>query len=163
MDNFSAILGWVTLGEAWTFGTSWYNTQLLSPIKQMACLLADCYWQISQQPGQVKSNVTGFIDGWAPLLNVWRAAGSGKGLGLGNVRHAISVRDVVSDTVHQFAPTYHDYVLYSNTAQGAKGPKKTVSGCPPALLGGAPFTTSSYAHNTWSKQRDGSSCSQEQL
>ena len=35
-------------------------------------------------------------------------------MGLQNMRHVISIRDVVSDTVHQFAPTYHDYVLYSN-------------------------------------------------
>lgn len=34
----------------------------------------------------------------------------------GNVRHAISIRDVVSDTVHQFAPQYHDYILYSDDA-----------------------------------------------
>lgn len=32
----------------------------------------------------------------------------------GNVGHAISIYDVVSDTVHQFAPAYHDYVLYSD-------------------------------------------------
>ena len=35
-------------------------------------------------------------------------------MGLENMRHVISIRDVVNDTVHQFAPTYHDYVLYSN-------------------------------------------------
>ncbi|GMH32994.1 hypothetical protein BSKO_00828 [Bryopsis sp. KO-2023] len=43
----------------------------------------------------------------------------------GNVRHAISIRDVVSDTVHQFAPQYHDYVLYSDDTSG-KPVKKTV-------------------------------------
>lgn len=30
------------------------------------------------------------------------------------VGHAISIRDVVTDTLHQFAPTYQDYVLYSD-------------------------------------------------
>lgn len=30
-----------------------------------------------------------------------------------NVSHAISVRDLVNDTVHQFAPTYQDYVLFN--------------------------------------------------
>lgn len=45
------------------------------------------------------------------------------GGGLGNVRHVISIRDVVSDTMHQFAPTYHDYVLYSNGGS-KEAPKK---------------------------------------
>lgn len=40
-------------------------------------------------------------------------------LGANNVRHAISIRDVVSDTVHQFAPQYHDYVLYSDNTEKA--------------------------------------------
>lgn len=31
-----------------------------------------------------------------------------------NVGHAISLNDVVSDTVHQFAPTYQEYVLHGN-------------------------------------------------
>ncbi|CAI5527305.1 unnamed protein product [Closterium sp. Naga37s-1] len=31
-----------------------------------------------------------------------------------SIKHAINLTDVVSDTVHQFAPTYHDYVLYSD-------------------------------------------------
>ncbi|CAG9467152.1 unnamed protein product [Pedinophyceae sp. YPF-701] len=39
-------------------------------------------------------------------------AGEARSLGQ-NIGHAISFRDVVSDTVHQFAPQYHDYVLYS--------------------------------------------------
>ncbi len=39
---------------------------------------------------------------------------AGGGLSGGNVLHSISIRDVVSDTVHQFAPAYHDYVLYSD-------------------------------------------------
>lgn len=42
-------------------------------------------------------------------------AGPGTGLpAVGNAMHAISIHDVASDTVHQFAPTYRDYVLYSD-------------------------------------------------
>ena len=44
----------------------------------------------------------------------YKLSGMEANLGAGNVRHAISIRDVVSDTVHQFAPQYHDYVLYSD-------------------------------------------------
>ena len=44
----------------------------------------------------------------------YRIAGTESHLGATNVRHAISIRDVVTDTVHQFAPQYHDYVLYSD-------------------------------------------------
>lgn len=35
-------------------------------------------------------------------------------------------RDVVTDTVHQFAPAYHDYVLYSDGTRKAATPPKTV-------------------------------------
>ena len=35
-------------------------------------------------------------------------------------------RDVVTDTVHQFAPAYHDYVLYSDGTRKATTPPKTV-------------------------------------
>lgn len=35
-------------------------------------------------------------------------------------------RDVVTDTVHQFAPAYHDYVLYSDGTRKAVTPPKTV-------------------------------------
>ena len=52
------------------------------------------------------------------------AAGPTVGIGLENMRHVISIHDVVSDTMHQFAPTYHDYVLYSNG--GGKEAPKTV-------------------------------------
>ena len=52
-------------------------------------------------------------------------AGPNTGLGLENMRHVFSIHDVVSDTMHQFAPTYHNYVLYSN--QGSKEAPKTVS------------------------------------
>mmetsp|Transcript_28417 Transcript_28417/g.67650 ORF Transcript_28417/g.67650 Transcript_28417/m.67650 type:complete len:344 (+) Transcript_28417:310-1341(+) len=39
----------------------------------------------------------------------------------GDIRHAVSIHDVVSDTFHTFAPAYHDYVLYSDGT--AKSPK----------------------------------------
>lgn len=54
----------------------------------------------------------------------YKVAGMEARLGAGNVRHAISIRDVVSDTVHQFAPQYHDYVLYSDDT--TEKPVKTV-------------------------------------
>lgn len=44
-------------------------------------------------------------------------AGASHGIGLSNMRHVISIHDVVSDTMHQFAPTYHDYVLYDNSGK----------------------------------------------
>ncbi len=52
---------------------------------------------------------------------------------VGNAIHAISIHDVASDTVHQFAPTYRDYVLYSDNqdedggkdGSGDEKPKKT--------------------------------------
>ena len=56
-------------------------------------------------------------------------AGPETGLGLENMRHVISIHDVVSDTMHQFAPTYHDYVLYSNG--GSKDAPKTVRALKP--------------------------------
>ncbi|KAH7276983.1 hypothetical protein KP509_39G029200 [Ceratopteris richardii] len=31
-----------------------------------------------------------------------------------NITHAFNVKDVFYDTLHQFAPSYHDYVLYSS-------------------------------------------------
>ena len=52
------------------------------------------------------------------------SAGDMGGLGVSNIRHAMNINDVVSDTVHQFAPTYHSYVLYSNS--GARNAPKTV-------------------------------------
>jgi len=36
----------------------------------------------------------------------------------GSLIHALSFNDVLHDTVHQFAPTYHDYILYSNEDGG---------------------------------------------
>lgn len=41
-------------------------------------------------------------------------AGAGGALSGTNVTHAMSIRDLVADTVHQFAPQYHNYVLYSD-------------------------------------------------
>ncbi|PKA52673.1 hypothetical protein AXF42_Ash001654 [Apostasia shenzhenica] len=34
---------------------------------------------------------------------------------MGSLAHALKFNDFYHDTVHQFAPTYHDYVLYNNT------------------------------------------------
>lgn len=34
-----------------------------------------------------------------------------------SITHALNFNDVYYDTVHQFAPTYHDYVLYSDGSQ----------------------------------------------
>eukprot|EP00249_Psilotum_nudum_P022163 c28398_g1_i5 orf=883-2325(+) len=42
--------------------------------------------------------------------------GSSGGLA-GSIIHALNFNDVYYDTVHQFAPTYHDYVLYSDGSQ----------------------------------------------
>jgi hypothetical protein len=59
---------------------------------------------------------------WAFPYTDYKGTGPRTGLDVHNVTHAISVRDLVSDTVHQFAPTYHNYVLYSNS--GAKNAPK---------------------------------------
>ncbi|XP_054800948.1 uncharacterized protein LOC129305060 [Prosopis cineraria] len=37
--------------------------------------------------------------------------------------HALKLNDFYHDTVHQFAPTYHEYVLYSNS-EGEEGARK---------------------------------------
>lgn len=47
-------------------------------------------------------------------------ASESAGLGRTAVGHAMSLGDVVSDTVHQFAPTYQNYVLYSDGTAKAK-------------------------------------------
>ncbi|KAH7351980.1 hypothetical protein KP509_19G023500 [Ceratopteris richardii] len=44
--------------------------------------------------------------------------GSSGGLG-DSITHAMNFNDFYYDTVHQFAPTYHDYVLYSDGSQEA--------------------------------------------
>ncbi|DBA98206.1 hypothetical protein WJX77_005615 [Trebouxia sp. C0004] len=61
---------------------------------------------------------------WAFPYTDYKASGDMGGLGVSNIRHAMNINDVVSDTVHQFAPTYHSYVLYSNS--GARNAPKTV-------------------------------------
>ncbi|KAG0582878.1 hypothetical protein KC19_3G092600 [Ceratodon purpureus] len=38
--------------------------------------------------------------------------------------HVLNLIDVVHDTMHQFAPTYHDYVLYSNDSEAGTAPKR---------------------------------------
>ena len=53
-------------------------------------------------------------------------ASESAGLGRTAVGHAMSLGDVVSDTVHQFAPTYQNYVLYSD------GTTKAKAGVPPS-------------------------------
>ncbi|EEH59064.1 uncharacterized protein MICPUCDRAFT_15117, partial [Micromonas pusilla CCMP1545] len=42
------------------------------------------------------------------------------GISLKNIGHAISLNDVVSDTVHQFAPTYQEYVLHGTEGGAAR-------------------------------------------
>jgi len=49
------------------------------------------------------------------------SAGTAGGVDLTSMRHAISIRDVVADTVHQFAPAYHNYVLYDSGGSGGGG------------------------------------------
>lgn len=41
----------------------------------------------------------------------------------GSLAHAVKMNDFYHDTVHQFAPTYHEYVLY-NHGEGEVGPTK---------------------------------------
>ncbi|GMY22203.1 transmembrane protein 184A [Fagus crenata] len=41
----------------------------------------------------------------------------------GSLAHALKLNDFYHDTVHQFAPTYHDYVLYNHT-EGDEGTRK---------------------------------------
>ncbi|XP_074308986.1 uncharacterized protein LOC141643647 [Silene latifolia] len=41
----------------------------------------------------------------------------------GSLAHSLKLNDFYHDTVHQFAPTYHDYVLY-NHGEGEEGPRK---------------------------------------
>ena len=60
----------------------------------------------------------------------WKEFASEYPVGLGRtaVGHAMSLGDVVSDTVHQFAPTYQNYVLYSD------GTTKNMADGDPGLL-----------------------------
>nr|XP_023885591.1 transmembrane protein 184A [Quercus suber] len=41
----------------------------------------------------------------------------------GSLAHALKLNDFYHDTVHQFAPTYHDYVLYNHN-EGDEGTRK---------------------------------------
>ncbi|KAH0855554.1 LOW QUALITY PROTEIN: hypothetical protein HID58_007910 [Brassica napus] len=41
----------------------------------------------------------------------------------GSLTHAVKLNDFYHDTVHQFAPTYHDYVLYNHN-EGGEGDKE---------------------------------------
>eukprot|EP00887_Chlorella_sp_A99_P002524 scaffold6.g2524.t1 len=113
----------------------------------------------------------------ATNIQNWLICIEGGSLRGGNVRHAISIRDVVTDTVHQFAPAYHDYVLYSDGADGlaagggAAGAKggahpKTVRTRTFVAVGqessGRAEADASLIRNmelggvsTWSKQREG--------
>ncbi|CAO2831177.1 unnamed protein product [Amaranthus hypochondriacus] len=53
-------------------------------------------------------------------------AGANIGVSLGfsgSLAHALKLNDFYHDTVHQFAPTYHEYVLY-NHSDGEEGPRK---------------------------------------
>ncbi|XP_051132908.1 uncharacterized protein LOC127252672 [Andrographis paniculata] len=42
---------------------------------------------------------------------------------ISSLAHALKLNDLYHDTVHQFAPTYHDYVLY-NPSEGDDGARK---------------------------------------
>jgi Organic solute transporter Ostalpha len=55
------------------------------------------------------------------------SSGNGGGLAPDAVTHAMSLRDVVTDTMHQFAPTYQNYVLYSDgtAKRGVSGPVRS--------------------------------------
>lgn len=48
--------------------------------------------------------------------------GPSRGLS-GSLTHALKLNDFYHDTVHQFAPTYHDYVLYNHN-EGDEGTRK---------------------------------------
>ncbi|KAB1214955.1 hypothetical protein CJ030_MR5G009955 [Morella rubra] len=48
--------------------------------------------------------------------------GASRGL-TGSLAHALKLNDFYHDTVHQFAPTYHDYVLYNHN-DGDEGTRK---------------------------------------
>ncbi|KAF4363131.1 hypothetical protein G4B88_029649 [Cannabis sativa] len=49
--------------------------------------------------------------------------GAPRGL-TGSLTHAVKLNDFYHDTVHQFAPTYHDYVLYNHNESGDEGTRK---------------------------------------
>ncbi|KAG4907244.1 hypothetical protein AAZX31_20G080000 [Glycine max] len=49
--------------------------------------------------------------------------GGSRGL-TASLAHALKLNDFYHDTVHQFAPTYHDYVLYNHGGEGEEGTRK---------------------------------------
>ncbi|XP_054821883.1 uncharacterized protein LOC129320445 [Prosopis cineraria] len=54
----------------------------------------------------------------------YAGANIGESRGLtASIAHALMINDFYHDTVHQFAPTYHDYVLY-NHGEGEEGTRK---------------------------------------
>ncbi|KAH7571216.1 hypothetical protein ACOSP7_013593 [Xanthoceras sorbifolium] len=54
----------------------------------------------------------------------YAGANIGRSHGLtASLAHALKLNDFYHDTVHQFAPTYHDYVLYNHT-EGDEGTRK---------------------------------------
>lgn len=54
----------------------------------------------------------------------YAGANIGNSSGLtGSLAHAVKLNDFYHDTVHQFAPAYHEYVLY-NHGEGEVGPRK---------------------------------------
>jgi hypothetical protein len=61
---------------------------------------------------------------WRDFADGNGAGGAAAGLAPDAVTHAMSLRDVVTDTMHQFAPTYQNYVLYSDgtAKRGVSGP-----------------------------------------
>ena len=56
-----------------------------------------------------------------PAKEYHTGGGPSAGLDAAAVTHAISIRDVIADTVHQFAPAYHNYVLYDGGDGGGGG------------------------------------------
>lgn len=64
------------------------------------------------------------VTGTHGCLCCFAAPGAG-GAAVGNAMHAISIHDVASDTVHQFAPTYRNYVLYSDKHDDDSKPDET--------------------------------------
>ncbi|KAG7672462.1 hypothetical protein KSW81_001426 [Nannochloris sp. 'desiccata'] len=68
---------------------------------------------------------------WRDFADGNGAGGAGGGgLAPDAVTHAMSLRDVVTDTMHQFAPTYQKYVLYSDgtAKRGVAGPVRGGAG-----------------------------------
>ncbi|CAM8897233.1 unnamed protein product [Rhodiola kirilowii] len=49
-----------------------------------------------------------------------------------NLAHALMLNDLYHDTVHQFAPTYHDYVMYNHGEGNEEDIKQQSSTLPPA-------------------------------